>query len=53
MVVDAERRAEAMSMEHVAAELDAVPDLEPPFIRTEGHEVPEWLAPLMRSDRSW
>lgn len=50
MVVDAERRAGEMSMEHVAAELDRVPDLKPPFFRSEGHEVPEWLAPLLGSD---
>jgi aryl-alcohol dehydrogenase-like predicted oxidoreductase len=47
MVVEAERRAGAMSMEHVAAELDRVPDLQPPFFRSEGHEVPEWLSPLL------
>jgi aryl-alcohol dehydrogenase-like predicted oxidoreductase len=50
MIVDAERRAGEMSMEHVAAELDNVPDLKPPFFRNEGHEVPEWLAPLLGSD---
>ena len=34
-------------MEHVAVELDRVPDLQPPFFRSEGHDVPEWLAPLL------
>ena len=47
LVIEAERRAGAMSMEHVAAELDRVPDLEPPFFKSEGHDVPEWLAPLL------
>jgi aryl-alcohol dehydrogenase-like predicted oxidoreductase len=47
LVIDAERRAGAMSLERVAAELDGVPDLQPPFIRSEGHEVPEWLMPLL------
>jgi len=51
-VIEAERRAGAMSMERAAAELDRVPDLEPPFFMTEGHDVPEWLAPLLGSDRS-
>jgi aryl-alcohol dehydrogenase-like predicted oxidoreductase len=49
-VIEAERRAGAMSTERAAAELDRVPDLEPPFFRSEGHDVPEWLAPLLGSD---
>ena len=49
-VIEAERRAGAMSMERAAAELDRVPDLEPPFFRSEGHDVPEWLAPLLGGD---
>jgi aryl-alcohol dehydrogenase-like predicted oxidoreductase len=47
MVIEAERRAGAMSTEHVAAALDRVPDLQPPFFRSEDHEVPDWLAPLL------
>jgi aryl-alcohol dehydrogenase-like predicted oxidoreductase len=50
MVIDAERRAEAMSEELVAAALDRLPDLMPPFIGSEGYEAPEWLAPLLRSE---
>jgi aryl-alcohol dehydrogenase-like predicted oxidoreductase len=50
MVVEAERRAGAMSMESVSAELDRLPDLAPPFLRSEGREAPEWLAPLLGSD---
>jgi hypothetical protein len=38
-----------MSVEQVAAELDRLPDLEPPFFKSEGHDVPEWLAPLLGS----
>jgi aryl-alcohol dehydrogenase-like predicted oxidoreductase len=47
MIVEAERRAAAMSMEHIEAELDRVPDLEPPFFKSDGHDVPEWLAPIL------
>lgn len=46
-VIEAERRAGAMSTLQVAAELERVPDLQPPFFKTEGHDVPEWLAPLL------
>jgi aryl-alcohol dehydrogenase-like predicted oxidoreductase len=49
MVIEAERRAETMSNESVAAALDRLPDLAPPFLRSEGHEAPEWLAPLLGS----
>jgi aryl-alcohol dehydrogenase-like predicted oxidoreductase len=50
MVVEAERRAAAMSMEHIAAELDRVPDLQPPFFKSAGHDVPEWLAPVLGAE---
>jgi aryl-alcohol dehydrogenase-like predicted oxidoreductase len=50
MVIEAEQRAGAMSMQRVAAELDRLPDLEPPFFRSQGHEVPDWLAPLLGTD---
>jgi predicted aldo/keto reductase-like oxidoreductase len=50
MVLEAERRADAMSMESVSAELDRMPDLAPPFVRSEGREAPEWMAPLLGSD---
>lgn len=50
MVIEAERRAEAMSEELVAAALDRLPDLAPPFLRSEGYEAPDWLAPLLGSE---
>jgi aryl-alcohol dehydrogenase-like predicted oxidoreductase len=50
MVVEAERRTASMSMEHAAKELDRVADLEPPFLKSDGHDVPEWLAPLLSAD---
>jgi len=43
MVIDAERRAPAMSRDAAASALREVSDLEPPFIRVEGREVPDWL----------
>lgn len=46
-VVDAERRASGASMDAVVAELDSVTDLRPPFIQSDGHEAPDWLAPLL------
>ena len=50
MVVEAERHAASMSMEHAAKELDRVADLEPPFFKSDGHDAPEWLAPLLSAD---
>jgi aryl-alcohol dehydrogenase-like predicted oxidoreductase len=52
MVVQAERRADEISTERAAAVLDRLSDLEPPFFRREGYDVPAWLAPLLdaRSD---
>lgn len=47
MVVEAERRAASTSKEAAAAELEGVSDFEPPFIRVEGREVPDWLEPLL------
>lgn len=43
LMIAAERRASQATAEGIAAELDAVPELEPPFVRTLGREVPDWL----------
>ena len=43
MMIDAERRATSMSPEAAASELATVPEMEPPFVRTPGREVPDWL----------
>jgi len=43
MIIDAERRATTISRDAAEAVLREVPDLEPPFIRVEGREVPDWL----------
>ncbi len=31
----------------IAAELDAVPELEPPFLRIPGRSIPDWLEPIV------
>ena len=47
MFVEAERRRAAISLSRAEAELSAVSELEPPFVRTPGREVPGWLEPHM------
>jgi len=44
MMVEAERRAARMSRDAAAAELSGVPELETPFVRVPGREMPEWLS---------
>lgn len=46
-IVEAERRRGSLSTEDVEAILSAVRDYEPPFLRAEGREVPDWLEHLM------
>jgi aryl-alcohol dehydrogenase-like predicted oxidoreductase len=48
LVVEAERRSGATSPEDAAAVLGRIPDLEPPFVRNEGRDVPEWLVPVIQ-----
>jgi len=49
LLIEAERRAASASSTaaSVAAELDAVPELEPPFVRLPGRSIPEWLEPYV------
>jgi aryl-alcohol dehydrogenase-like predicted oxidoreductase len=47
MMIEAERRAGWITPEDAAGELARVPDLEPPFVRVAGREVPEWLEDLL------
>jgi aryl-alcohol dehydrogenase-like predicted oxidoreductase len=47
MLIDAERRAAAITPAAAAATLARLPDLEPPFVRAPGRVVPDWLAPLV------
>ena len=43
MMIEAERRASATSAEAAASTLATVPEMESPFLRTPGREVPDWL----------
>jgi predicted aldo/keto reductase-like oxidoreductase len=47
MMIEAERRAAATSREAAEAELAALPEYEPPFVRVPGREVPDWLEDLL------
>ena len=47
MQIEAEERADSISVDRAAATLERVPDLEPPFLRLEGRVAPEWLEPLL------
>ena len=47
LFVEAERRRASIDVGRAEAELAAVPDLEPPFVRSPGRVVPDWLEPLV------
>jgi aryl-alcohol dehydrogenase-like predicted oxidoreductase len=47
LFVEAERRRPSIEVAAAEAELASVPDLEPPFLRSAGRVVPDWLAPLV------
>jgi aryl-alcohol dehydrogenase-like predicted oxidoreductase len=47
MFVEAERRREAITVPQAEAAMSGVSELEPPFVRVPGREVPDWLEPLM------
>ena len=47
MMIEAERRHVATSPEDAAAELATVPEMEPPFVRSPGREVPDWLEDVL------
>jgi len=46
-ILDAERRRGSLSADDVDAALSGVPDYQPPFLRSEGREVPDWLEHLL------
>jgi hypothetical protein len=48
MQIEAERRAASIDLDGAVAALERIPDLEPPFLRTEGRVVPEWLERLIQ-----
>jgi aryl-alcohol dehydrogenase-like predicted oxidoreductase len=47
LLIEAERRAARATAASVAAELDAVPEHEPPFVRVPGRSIPDWLEPYV------
>ncbi len=47
LLIEAERRAASADASSIAAELDAVPELEPPFVRLPGRSIPDWLEPYV------
>ena len=48
MAIEAERRAHSITPDAAAAELERVPELEPPFLRQPGRVAPEWLEHLLQ-----
>lgn len=48
LMIDAERRAAETTPEAAAAELAHVPELEPPFVRVAGREIPDWLESVVQ-----
>jgi aryl-alcohol dehydrogenase-like predicted oxidoreductase len=46
-VIGAERRRAGLAMDEVVARLEAVAGYAPPFVRTPGREVPDWLEPVV------
>jgi aryl-alcohol dehydrogenase-like predicted oxidoreductase len=47
LLIEAERRRAGWSPEGIDAELVRVPEYEPPFIRQEGRQMPDWLEHLV------
>jgi len=47
LFVEAERRRHEITVEQAEAAMAGVSDMEPPFVRVRGREVPDWLEPLM------
>jgi hypothetical protein len=47
MMIEAERRAASTTAEAAAAELASIPEMEPPFVRVRGREIPDWLEDIV------
>jgi predicted aldo/keto reductase-like oxidoreductase len=47
LFIQAERQMRALTSEHIRSVLSEVTDYEPPFVRVEGREIPDWLEPLI------
>lgn len=47
LFIEAERRRDSITVARAEAAMAEVSELEPPFVRVSGREVPDWLEPLM------
>jgi hypothetical protein len=47
LFVEAEQRRESITVPQAETAMAGVTELEPPFVRVPGREVPDWLEPLM------
>jgi aryl-alcohol dehydrogenase-like predicted oxidoreductase len=47
MFVEAEQQRATITVPQAEAAMAGVPELEPPFVRVPGREVPDWLEPVM------
>jgi len=47
LMIEAERRAGSATAQEAAAELARVPEMEPPFVRVPGREIPDWLEEIV------
>lgn len=47
LFVEADRRRNEINVEQAEAAMAGVSEMEPPFVRVPGREVPDWLEPLM------
>lgn len=47
MIIEAERRVAATTPEAAASVLAMVPEMEPPFVRSPGRELPDWIEDLL------
>ena len=47
LLIEAERRAAGASVEEAADVLSRVPEMEPPFVRVPGREIPDWIEEIV------
>ncbi len=47
LFIEAEKRASSLPTEEVSSVLSGVTEYEPPFVRVEGREIPDWLEDLL------
>jgi aryl-alcohol dehydrogenase-like predicted oxidoreductase len=47
LFIQAEKRSRSRTANEVESVLASTPEYEPPFVRVEGREIPDWLEPLL------